>query len=176
MSAIGACEVTHQSHRRPSPILACVCSGKSVGHGGWESHRGRETKVRRNGHALGAGVDSPPISTEARIRPQSQDELRHGHQSEQQTAVRNERRHGSWRGGQGCPQCRSSWSGTTARGGASSGRSSAATRIRAIRMGCPQLSMHSIRETMGARDFAHGLALFRAFFDDFSSVDSSIVN
>ncbi|KAL7537462.1 LOW QUALITY PROTEIN: hypothetical protein ACHAWF_005770 [Thalassiosira exigua] len=78
--------------------------------------------------------------------------------------------------GQGCPQCRSSWSGTTACGGAPSGRSSATAKIRVIDMGCPQLSMHSIRETMGARDFTHGLALFRAFFNDFSSVDSSIVN
>jgi aspartyl aminopeptidase len=51
---------------------------------------------------------------------------------------------------------------------------STATGIRAIDMGCPQLSMHSIRETMGVRDFSHGLALFRAFFDDFSSVDGSI--
>jgi aspartyl aminopeptidase len=48
------------------------------------------------------------------------------------------------------------------------------TGIRAIDMGCPQLSMHSIRETMGVRDLTHGLALFRAFFTDFSSVDGSI--
>ncbi|KAL7539489.1 hypothetical protein ACHAXR_009939 [Thalassiosira sp. AJA248-18] len=51
---------------------------------------------------------------------------------------------------------------------------SSATGIRAIDMGCPQLSMHSIRETMGVKDFTHGLALFRAFFNDFSSVDDSI--
>ena len=51
---------------------------------------------------------------------------------------------------------------------------SAATGIRAIDMGCPQLSMHSIRETMGVKDFSHGLALFRAFFSDFSHVDSRI--
>ena len=51
---------------------------------------------------------------------------------------------------------------------------STATGMRAIDMGCPQLSMHSIRETMGVKDFTHGLALFRAFFDDFSEVDDSI--
>lgn len=51
---------------------------------------------------------------------------------------------------------------------------SAATGMRAIDMGCPQLSMHSIRETMGVRDLSHGLALFRAFFGDFAAVDSSI--
>jgi len=51
---------------------------------------------------------------------------------------------------------------------------STATGMRAIDMGCPQLSMHSIRETMGVADLSHGLALFRAFFNDFSCVDSSI--
>ncbi|KAL7547702.1 hypothetical protein ACHAWF_016215 [Thalassiosira exigua] len=61
--------------------------------------------------------------------------------------------------------------------GSTIGRSSAQPRGSGrIDMGCPQLSMHSIWETMGARDFAHGLALFQAFFDDFSSVDSSIEN
>jgi aspartyl aminopeptidase len=51
---------------------------------------------------------------------------------------------------------------------------SANTGIRTIDMGCPQLSMHSIRETMGVKDLTHGLALFRAFFEDFSMVDDSI--
>lgn len=51
---------------------------------------------------------------------------------------------------------------------------SANTGIRAIDVGCPQLSMHSIRETMGVKDLTHGLALFRAFFKDFSAVDGSI--
>eukprot|EP00804_Cyclotella_cryptica_P020863 CCRYP_011469-RC/>CCRYP_011469-RC protein AED:0.06 eAED:0.06 QI:90/0.5/0.33/1/0.5/0.33/3/0/598 len=51
---------------------------------------------------------------------------------------------------------------------------SANTGIRAIDMGCPQLSMHSIRETMGTKDFTHGLALFQAFFQHFSSVDKQI--
>ncbi len=51
---------------------------------------------------------------------------------------------------------------------------SSSTGIRAIDLGCPQLSMHSIRETMGVKDFTHGLALFRAFFTDFAAVDESI--
>jgi aspartyl aminopeptidase len=51
---------------------------------------------------------------------------------------------------------------------------SSATGIRAIDMGCPQLSMHSIRETMGVKDFTHGLALFRAYFEHFSEIDSRV--
>lgn len=51
---------------------------------------------------------------------------------------------------------------------------SANTGIRMIDLGCPQLSMHSIRETMGVKDLTHGLALFRAFFRDFATVDRSI--
>jgi len=33
-----------------------------------------------------------------------------------------------------------------------------------IDVGCTQLSMHSIRETMKVKDRTHGLTLFRAFF------------
>jgi len=51
---------------------------------------------------------------------------------------------------------------------------SARTGIRAIDMGCPQLSMHSIRETMGICDLTNGLALFKAFFSTFREVDSSV--
>jgi len=51
---------------------------------------------------------------------------------------------------------------------------SAATGIRAIDMGCPQLSMHSIRETMGICDITNGLELFKAFFAHFREVDSSV--
>jgi aspartyl aminopeptidase len=51
---------------------------------------------------------------------------------------------------------------------------SSTTGIKAIDMGCPQLSMHSIRETMGVKDFSHGLALFRSFFKHFSSVSEQI--
>ena len=51
---------------------------------------------------------------------------------------------------------------------------SAATGIRTIDMGCPQLSMHSIRETMGVCDLTNGLNLFKAYFAHFREVDSSI--
>jgi aspartyl aminopeptidase len=51
---------------------------------------------------------------------------------------------------------------------------SAATGIRTIDMGCPQLSMHSIRETMGVCDLTNGLNLFKAFFAHFREVDSSV--
>jgi aspartyl aminopeptidase len=51
---------------------------------------------------------------------------------------------------------------------------STATGIRAIDMGCPQLSMHSIRETMGVCDLTNGLQLFKAFFEHFRSVDEAV--
>lgn len=51
---------------------------------------------------------------------------------------------------------------------------SSTTGIRAIDMGCPQLSMHSIRETMGVKDLTHGLSLFRAFFEHFSVIDERV--
>mmetsp|Transcript_14174 Transcript_14174/g.28802 ORF Transcript_14174/g.28802 Transcript_14174/m.28802 type:complete len:128 (+) Transcript_14174:1435-1818(+) len=51
---------------------------------------------------------------------------------------------------------------------------SSSTGIRAIDMGCPQLSMHSIRETMGVCDLTNGLELFKAFFIHFREVDESI--
>lgn len=51
---------------------------------------------------------------------------------------------------------------------------STATGIRAIDMGCPQLSMHSIRETMGICDLTNGLALFKAYFEHFREVDNAV--
>lgn len=51
---------------------------------------------------------------------------------------------------------------------------SARTGIRTIDMGCPQLSMHSIRETMGAADIQNGINLFKAYFRYFRDVDSSV--
>lgn len=49
------------------------------------------------------------------------------------------------------------------------------TGIRAIDMGCPQLSMHSIRETMGVSDLTHGFNLFKGFLKHFREVDNSIM-
>lgn len=51
---------------------------------------------------------------------------------------------------------------------------STATGIRAIDMGCPQLSMHSIRETMGVTDIVHGVNLFKAFYTHFREIDSIV--
>jgi len=51
---------------------------------------------------------------------------------------------------------------------------STATGIRTIDMGCPQLSMHSIRETMGVCDLTNGLELFKAFFAHFREVDDAV--
>lgn len=51
---------------------------------------------------------------------------------------------------------------------------SSITGIRAIDLGCPQWSMHSIRETMGTCDFRHGLDLFCAFFKHFRQVDDCV--
>jgi len=51
---------------------------------------------------------------------------------------------------------------------------SAKTGIRTIDIGCPQWSMHSIRETMGICDLTNGLDLFKAFFQNFREVDNDI--
>lgn len=43
--------------------------------------------------------------------------------------------------------------------------------LRAVDIGCVQLSMHSIRETAGSKDVAYLLDLFKTFFQKFSEVD-----
>eukprot|EP00735_Rhodelphis_limneticus_P005956 TRINITY_DN1810_c0_g1::TRINITY_DN1810_c0_g1_i1::g.14066::m.14066 TRINITY_DN1810_c0_g1::TRINITY_DN1810_c0_g1_i1::g.14066 ORF type:complete len:472 (-),score=102.78,sp/B9RAJ0/DNPEP_RICCO/48.34/2e-162,Peptidase_M18/PF02127.10/3.1e-160,Peptidase_M42/PF05343.9/4.6,Peptidase_M42/PF05343.9/2.7e-06 TRINITY_DN1810_c0_g1_i1:268-1635(-) len=43
--------------------------------------------------------------------------------------------------------------------------------VRALDIGIPQLSMHSIREVCGAADVEHYVRLMTAFFEDFSSLD-----
>jgi aspartyl aminopeptidase len=53
-------------------------------------------------------------------------------------------------------------------------RLSTNTGIRAVDLGMPQLSMHSIREMMGCDDLAHATALFEAFFRDFRAVESAL--
>eukprot|EP00588_Corethron_pennatum_P036054 CAMPEP_0194347506 /NCGR_PEP_ID=MMETSP0171-20130528/106028_1 /TAXON_ID=218684 /ORGANISM="Corethron pennatum, Strain L29A3" /LENGTH=482 /DNA_ID=CAMNT_0039114765 /DNA_START=141 /DNA_END=1589 /DNA_ORIENTATION=+ len=50
------------------------------------------------------------------------------------------------------------------------------TGIRTVDAGMPQLSMHSIRETMGIADLTHGLQLFKAFYQHFREVDNKLVN
>ena len=50
------------------------------------------------------------------------------------------------------------------------------TGMAAIDMGCPQLSMHSIRETMGVTDLSHGLRLFEAFFRYYPTVRTQVEN
>jgi aspartyl aminopeptidase len=46
--------------------------------------------------------------------------------------------------------------------------------IRTIDIGCPQLSMHSIREMCGTDDLTHAIALFKAFFENFTKVDETL--
>jgi aspartyl aminopeptidase len=50
------------------------------------------------------------------------------------------------------------------------------TGIAAIDMGCPQLSMHSIREIMGVADLQFGVRLFDAFFRYYPSVRKNVEN
>lgn len=51
---------------------------------------------------------------------------------------------------------------------------STATGIRAVDVGAPSLSMHSIRETMGIVDLTLGLQLFKSFLRYFGEVDKSL--
>ena len=51
---------------------------------------------------------------------------------------------------------------------------SAATGVRAIDLGMPQWSMHSIRECMGTSDVSMCLDLFSFFFKEFKAVDSTL--
>ncbi|RDW93165.1 M18 family aminopeptidase [Aspergillus mulundensis] len=48
--------------------------------------------------------------------------------------------------------------------------------MRAIDVGIPQLSMHSIRATTGSRDPGLGVKLFKGFFDYFEEVDSEFAD
>ena len=51
---------------------------------------------------------------------------------------------------------------------------SALTGSRAIDIGMPQLSMHSIREMMGAADLTLATKLLTAFLKDFRAIDASL--
>ena len=50
----------------------------------------------------------------------------------------------------------------------------AATGMRTVDLGMPQLSMHSCREMMGTRDVDAALRYFRTFLRDFREVDDSL--
>eukprot|EP01083_Nonionella_stella_P030117 82661_1 len=46
--------------------------------------------------------------------------------------------------------------------------------IRTVDVGCPQLSMHSIREQCGVKDVATSTALFTKFFESFVQLDATL--
>jgi aspartyl aminopeptidase len=46
--------------------------------------------------------------------------------------------------------------------------------IRTVDVGAPQLSMHSIREMCGVDDVGYAYRHFKAFFEDFSEINSKI--
>ncbi len=46
--------------------------------------------------------------------------------------------------------------------------------MRAADVGMPQLSMHSVREMMGAADLVLAGRLFRTFFADWETVDAAL--
>lgn len=51
---------------------------------------------------------------------------------------------------------------------------SANTGMRAVDIGMPQLSMHSIREVMGVADLTYARELFIAFFREFRAIDDEL--
>jgi len=53
---------------------------------------------------------------------------------------------------------------------------SAATGIRAVDAGIPQLSMHSIRATTGSLDPGLGVKLYKGLFDHFEEVDKEFID
>jgi len=48
------------------------------------------------------------------------------------------------------------------------------TGIRTVDIGNPQLSMHSIRETCGVADVSHAINLLKAFYLEFTTIDSQM--
>ncbi|KAK3235136.1 hypothetical protein CYMTET_54655 [Cymbomonas tetramitiformis] len=46
--------------------------------------------------------------------------------------------------------------------------------IRTVDVGCPQLSMHSVREMCGTDDIGHAYQHFKAFFEDFTALDAEL--
>lgn len=52
---------------------------------------------------------------------------------------------------------------------------SAKLGLRTVDIGNPQLSMHSIRETGGTDDVAHGINLLRAFYEEFAELEQKFI-
>lgn len=52
---------------------------------------------------------------------------------------------------------------------------SASLGVRTIDVGNPQLAMHSIRETSGAYDVAHGVNLFDSFFEHYGALEPKVL-
>lgn len=52
---------------------------------------------------------------------------------------------------------------------------SAKLGVRTLDLGNPILSMHSIRETGGCYDVAHGIALFESFYRNYNELESKII-
>lgn len=48
--------------------------------------------------------------------------------------------------------------------------------IRTVDVGAPQLSMHSIREVCGTDDVHYSYQHFKAYFEEFSSLDTILVD
>ena len=53
---------------------------------------------------------------------------------------------------------------------------SANTAIRTVDLGCPQLSMHSIREMSGASDPFYAVSLYKAFYEQFAAFDNKAID
>jgi len=51
---------------------------------------------------------------------------------------------------------------------------SASTGMRAVDIGMPQLSMHSVREMMGVADLTTAVKMFRLFYKDFKNIDEQL--
>ena len=51
---------------------------------------------------------------------------------------------------------------------------SAKLGVRALDLGNPQLSMHSIRETAGTEDVGYAIRLFKSFFEHYGELEGSI--
>ncbi|KAJ3788818.1 aspartyl aminopeptidase [Lentinula aff. detonsa] len=59
--------------------------------------------------------------------------------------------------------------------GSTVGPSLSTMGLRVVDVGCPMLSMHSIRETAGTSDVQSCIDLFQSFFENFSQLDAKLI-